>query len=100
MPRVAADFSVRDGRVEATVRPIPANGYPQPAALFLFDHQTLNVREIPVDLPSDLAEYDAIRTIVIDAFAGRQVVAQAKAPDGYELERKLSMTLRHQGRSN
>jgi len=85
-PRVAVDFRVRDGRVEATVRPIPANGYPQPAALFLFDHRTLNVREIPVDLPSDLAENDPPRTIVIDAFTGRQVVAQAKAPDGYGLE--------------
>ena len=36
--------------------------------------------------PDSLAEIDPPRTIVIDAFAGRRVLAQAKAPDGYELE--------------
>ena len=84
--RIAVDFTVRDGRVEAIVRPLPANAYPQLWALYLFDHQTTNVREIPVDLPGNLTESDPPRTIVIAALAGRQVVAQAKAPDGYEFQ--------------
>jgi hypothetical protein len=85
-PRVAVDFRARNGRVEAIVRPLPPNVYPQPSALLLFDHQTMSVREISVDLPANLAENDPPRTIVIDAFPGRQVLAQAKAPDGYELD--------------
>jgi hypothetical protein len=84
--RIAVDYTVRDGRVEATVRPIPANGNAQPWMLFIFDHQSMNVREIPVDLPSTLAESDPPRTIAVSALAGRQVVAQAKAPDGYQFE--------------
>src|SRR4249920_2312039 len=28
-PRLSVDYAVRDGRVEATVRPVAANGYPE-----------------------------------------------------------------------
>jgi hypothetical protein len=83
--RRAVDFAVRDGRVEATVRALPANSYPQLSALFRFDHTTLDVREVPVDLPSDLAEGDPPTTVVVAALADRQVIAGAKAPDGYEV---------------
>jgi len=84
--RMAVDFNVRDGRVEATVRPVPANTYLQPAGLFLFDHRSQTVREIPVDLPSSLDENDPPRTFVVEALAGRRVLADTKAPDGYQLE--------------
>jgi hypothetical protein len=84
-PRVAVDFSVRDGRIEATVRGLPANYEPQVPTLFLFDHQTMNVREIPVDLPTNLTEKDPPATVQVNALAGRRVLAQAKAPDGYEV---------------
>jgi hypothetical protein len=39
-PRIAVDFYVRDGRVEAVVRPVPANTYSQLPALWLFDHRS------------------------------------------------------------
>jgi hypothetical protein len=84
--RIAVDYNVREGRVEATVRYAPVNVYPQPWMLFLFDHQSMNVREIPVDLPSALTENDPPRTIIVSALADRTVVAQAKAPDGYQFE--------------
>lgn len=84
-PRVAVDIAVRDGLVEATARGVPANSYPQVLSLFLFEHQTMNVREIPFDLPAWLSETDPPVNVAIPALAGRRVVAQAKAPDGYEL---------------
>src|SRR6059058_5008536 len=56
--RIAVDYSVRDGRVEATVRALPGNAYPQAWVLFLFDHKTMSVRKIPVDVPATLAEND------------------------------------------
>jgi len=85
-PRVAAEFAVRDGRIEATVRGLPANGYPQVPKLFLVDHQTLNVREIPVDLPANLSETDPPVTVPVSALAGRRVIAETRAPDGYEFK--------------
>jgi hypothetical protein len=88
-PRVSVEFKVRDGRVEATFRPSPPQTYPQPAELFLFEHQTMNVRKIPFDMP-DLKEGDDPRTVVIEALAGRQVLPQTHAPDGYRLDNRAS----------
>ena len=85
-PRVAVDFAVRNGRVEATVRPIPATGYPQLASLFLVDHATGDVQRLAVDVPQDMGENDPPRTFPIEALAGRRVLDQTRAPDGYELQ--------------
>jgi hypothetical protein len=85
-PRLTVEYIVRDGRVEARVRPIPADTLLQPAALFLFDHDSLTVREIPVDLPTDLGENDPPRTFVVEALAGRRVLDGMAAPDGYRFE--------------
>ncbi len=85
-PRVAVDFNVQNGRVEATVRPLPATAHWQRPILLLVDHETMNVREIPLGVPDYLAEGEPPRTVVIDAIASRRVLAQPKAPDGYELE--------------
>jgi hypothetical protein len=84
-PRVTVEFRVRDGRVEAIVRPAAPQSYPQPAELFLFEHETGNVRKIPFDLP-DLGASDAPRTVAIEALAGRRVLAESNAPDGYRFE--------------
>jgi hypothetical protein len=87
-PRMAVDYVVRDGRAAAVVRPITVDAYLQPAALFLFDHETGTVTEVPVDLPDGMGEDDPPATIVIDALAGRQVLAQPTAPDGYVFENR------------
>ncbi len=85
LTRLSVDFGVRDGLVEATVQRTPPNGYSQPWALFLFDHKTMTVREIPLRLPTTLAEGEESRTIVIDSLSGYRVSSQVTAPDGYEL---------------
>jgi hypothetical protein len=85
-PPAAVDFVVRDGRVDAIVRGLPATAYPPATKLFLFDHRTLNVREVPVDLPANLTERDPPVTVAVSALAGRRVLAEVKAPDGYEFE--------------
>jgi len=84
-PPIAVDFAVRNGKVEVTFRPLAANAYPIRSRLLLFDHTTMSVREIPVELPENLVEGDPPRTIPVDALTGREVLADAKAPDGYEL---------------
>ena len=86
--RVLVDYHVRDGRVEATIRPLADNLSLQPPALFLVDHATMTAREITVDLPTSMAENDPPKTFVVEALAGRQVLAQPTAPDGYQLEER------------
>lgn len=83
-PRIAVDYTVRDGRVEATVRRLQENSYVQPSTLWLFDHTTMNARQVAFELPS-LTPEEAERTVVVEALAGRRVVAETRAPDGYEL---------------
>ena len=81
--KVAVEFVVRDGRVDAVTRRAADGSYPQRWTLFLFDHSTMRVREVPVDLPDALDEGES-RTIPVAALAGRRVVAETIAPDGYE----------------
>jgi hypothetical protein len=85
--RMVVDYKVRDGKLEATVRLIGRNRYEQQWAVFVFDHLTLNLREIPVNLPDNLPEGGPPQTVVVDVIAGRRILEQAKAPDGYELRR-------------
>lgn len=87
-PRLTVNFNVRDGMVEATFQAVPANGYGLRSRLFLFDHTTMTVREIPVELPNDMVEGDRPRTIVVDALGGRQLLTDVKAPDGYQFENR------------
>jgi len=87
--RVTVEFDVRDGRVEATVRAVPANMYPSRATLFLFDHRTMKVSRIAVEVP-DMKEGELPRTFVVPALAKLHVLATATAPDGYELKFRSS----------
>ena len=84
--RVVVDFDVRSGKVVATARSISANYPVERSRLFLFDHTTMSVREIAVELPDNLVDDDPPRVIAIKELAGRQVMALAKAPDGYRFE--------------
>jgi hypothetical protein len=84
-PQVAVEYKVTDGRLEAIVRPLQKDRYAQPWSLFRFDHQTLNLQEIPVKIPDTLPADSPPQTIVVDALAGRRLIEQTKAPDGYEL---------------
>lgn len=83
-PRLAVEFTVRDDRVHATLRALPANSYPSRPMLWLFDHTTQSVRQVPVNLPDHLADGEQSRTIPIAELSDRRVVSQIKAPDGYE----------------
>lgn len=86
--QMTVELNVRDGRLEATVRRLPY-GFSQIPVLFLYDHRTSNLREIPIALPETMAA-DETRTIAVDAAPGRRIVIEAKAPDGYALEARNS----------
>ena len=83
--QMAVEFKVRDGQLETIVRPVPRDRYEQPWSLFVFDHETMNLKEIPFTLPDSLPQDSEPQTRSVDALADRRILAQAKAPDGYEL---------------
>jgi hypothetical protein len=83
-PRVGVTFAVRDGQLYATALPDTPKSYPLRTTLWIFDRSTLGLRPIAVDLP-DLGPDDAPQTFLVPALAGRRVLAQTTAPDGYEL---------------
>jgi hypothetical protein len=89
-PRVSVEFRVRDGALEAVVRPAKPDSYEQQFQIFLYEHETMNLREIPVDLPVSLPDGSEPAIIPVDAFGGRRIVQQMKAPDGYELQTQPS----------
>ena len=88
-PEVYVEFAVNNGRLEAVVRPVvkPDNPnvgitYPQRQTLLLFDHASMQVREIPLDLPRTL-DVGETRTVIVEQ-VGRVVPGDA-APDGYKV---------------
>jgi hypothetical protein len=84
-PRLMVDFDVRGGKAMVTFQALPANGFGLRAKLYLWDHATMSAREIPVEVPDNLVEGDP-RTVVVTTLAGREVLAEPKAPDGYQLQ--------------
>lgn len=84
-PRAEIEFRVRDGRLEATARPVEGDRFAPSRALYVYEHDTGNVRKISVDLPAVLPAGEPPLTIAVDQLADRRVIAQSKAPDGYEL---------------
>jgi hypothetical protein len=84
--KLIVDFVVQNERLHVIVRAADSNSYAPRAKLWLFDHATLNAREIAYDLPRDLAPGESSRTVPIDALAARRVVTGPRAPDGYELQ--------------
>lgn len=87
-PGVAVDFVVENGRLQATLRPAAPNSYPPRAKLWLFDHGTMNVREVTIELPRELGPGESTRAVPIEALAGRRVITEQRAPDGYELQNR------------
>ncbi|MEO8482769.1 MAG: hypothetical protein ABI634_11200 [Acidobacteriota bacterium] len=77
---------VRDGHVVADVQPLQPNTDPRQPALFLFDHRTLSVTAVRLELPSRLDDGEASRTIPIAQLAQRRVLDAASAPDGYAFD--------------
>jgi hypothetical protein len=83
--RVSVTFRVTDGRVDAVVQPLAETVYPVRTPLYLLDHVTGAVREIPFSVPTDLTPADGTRVVAIDALNGVRVSPDPTSPDGYVL---------------
>jgi hypothetical protein len=90
-PGESVEFTARDGRLEATVttvvkpaRPDVVVPYPPRWKLLLFDHSSMEVREIAVQIPPDIPPGES-RTVAVEALANRHVTPGDVAPDGYKV---------------
>jgi hypothetical protein len=85
-PSMHVDFVVTGDGVQAQLRSVPAHGYPQQTRLYLVDHATGQLREVPVRLPEGLTADDLPRDVPVESLAGRRVLTSAEAPDGYRFD--------------
>jgi hypothetical protein len=83
--QVIVGIEVRDGRAAATVERVSGQPTAPGPRLFLFEHETQTVREIPLAVPQ-LAEGNPAVSVPIAELNNRRVVVGPKAPDGYEFE--------------
>lgn len=86
LPSMHVDYIVSSAGVHAHVRPVPANGYPQHMALFIADHATGRLREVPVTLPDAMKPDDQPRDIAVEGLTGVRIVTTPEAPDGYRFD--------------
>jgi len=89
-PQMMVDYIVNSDGVHAHVRPVPPNGYAQRTTLFIYEHTTGRLREVPVTLPDAMKSDDQPRDIPVPELVGRHVRAAPVAPDGYQFETRSS----------
>ena len=83
-PEINVRFDVVDERLRARVFKTNVTCRRVPR-LYLFDHETLDVREVEFDWPHDLESFEDGDEINIAAFANRSMSSKRKAPDEYEV---------------
>jgi hypothetical protein len=93
--RVSVEFAVHDDGLDMVITPLPTSGgtTSRRARLLLFDHATMAVGEVTVEIPEaaeHLKEQDPPLTRRVAGFAGRRVLDRVRAPDGYQLENRRS----------
>ncbi len=85
MPDIELRYDVKNDRVRARLYKTntPYGLIPK---LYLYEHETQDVREISVDLPGSTEEFEDGTEIDLPELANRTVSTARKAPDGYEIQ--------------
>ena len=83
-PGIELSFIVEGDRVRARVYKTERS-YRNVLRLFLFEHETQTVREIPVTLPADTEDFENGDYLEIPGLESRTVSTSRTAPDGYEV---------------
>jgi hypothetical protein len=85
-PSMHVDFVVTGDGVQAQLRAVTPNAYPQHTRLFRADHATGRLHEVPVRLPDGLKADDLPRDVPVESLTGRRILTSAEAPDGYRFD--------------
>jgi len=83
-PAIELRFDVVDDRLRARLFKTDLT-YRSVQSLYLFDHETLDVREITIDIPGDPETFEDGDEIDLADVANRPISTARKAPDGYEI---------------
>lgn len=83
-PKIEVRFDVVNDRLRVRLFKTKVD-YPTVATLYRFDHETLDSREISIDLPNDTESFEDGEEVELSAFADRPISTGRKAPDGYEI---------------
>ncbi len=83
-PPIDLAIVVEDQRVKARVYK-KENAYRTMRKLFVFDHETRSIREIPIKLPTDVDNLENGAYIDIPELAARTASTSRTSPDGYEV---------------
>ncbi len=81
VPPARVNIDVYQGQVRARIY---RNQGAQVTRLFLFDHNTSNIREIPISIPGHADTLENGTEIQIPELKGLKLSASLQAPDGYE----------------
>ena len=83
---VSLEFSLLDGQIVVAVKHVKHSRHAVIPRVYLFDHTTSDLREIPVPLPSNIEELPDGARLAVPELAELQVSGALLAPDGYEFQ--------------
>ena len=83
---VNIDLSVVNDRVRVRVSKRKEDEREQFPRIYIFDHATTSVRDIPIPLPDDIDQLKDGTEIVIPGLTDLKISAAFRAPDGYEFQ--------------
>ena len=83
---VNIDLSVVNDRVRVRVSKRKKDEREQFPRIYIFDHATASVRDIPIPLPDDIDQMKDGTEIVIPGLTNLKISAAFRAPDGYEFQ--------------
>ena len=83
---VNIDLSVVNDRVRVSVSKRKEDEREQFPRIYIFDHATTSVRDIPIPLPDDIDQLEGGTDIVLPGCTGMQIRHGLRAPDGYEFQ--------------
>ena len=83
---VRVEFQVYKDHLKAKAYKQDLPNYNRLSRLFIFEHESLSIREIPVDIPEEVEEIKNGTEITITEFANQKLSSLRRAPDGYEFK--------------
>lgn len=83
-PEIDLRFDVVNGRLRVRAYKTDV-AYRNTPRLYLFDHEKLATREIPVELPATKDSFEDGDEVVVAGFGDRRLLTEHTAPDGYEI---------------
>lgn len=81
---VNIDLSLVNDRVRVRISKRKEDEREQLPRIYIFDHATASVRDIPIPLPEDIDQLKDGTEIVVPGLTDLRISAAFRAPDGYE----------------